>query len=270
MPIIQLESVIISEGIGTTNKILPESQRMHVLNLVKDTEMECQSLDAEILRLQNKRARYASHMEKLHMVLAPSKHLPPEILAKIFTPCLEWHDSMSRSLKIPVENVNSTWQGQQRPDPLPALPWILGHICSRWRRIALGEQCLWNSISFTREGQHHLEMLEKAFKRGGQSALQLEATEFPVIREIRPFLGDVVRPQSHQISSLSLHIFPATYRDFLLLPSGLFNELVLTMYIVYVFSLSISYLDSCLAYGTQPLATTYVCYSVHWSSLFLL
>jgi len=47
------------------------------------------------------------------------------------------------------------------------------------------------------------------------------------------------------------------------------EEEQLTTYIVYVFSLSISYLDSRLAYGTRPLATTYVCYSVHWSSLFL-
>jgi len=63
MLIVQLESVIISEGLGTTNEILPESQRIHVLDLIKDTEMECQSLDADILRvqenlfsLQNKRA----------------------------------------------------------------------------------------------------------------------------------------------------------------------------------------------------------------------
>jgi len=64
-PIIQLESTIISAGLGMTNELPPELQRMHVLDLIKDTEMECQDLDAEILRvqehlfsLQNKRAQY--------------------------------------------------------------------------------------------------------------------------------------------------------------------------------------------------------------------
>jgi len=71
-------------------------------------------------------------------------------------------------------------------------------------------------------------MLEEAFKRGGQSALQLEAREIverSPMRENNPFLGIVVRPQSHRISSLVLHTCAATYRDFLL-PSGLLDELV--------------------------------------------
>jgi len=228
MPIIQLESVIVSEGLGTTNEILPESQRMHVLDLIKDTEMECQSLDAEILRLQNKRARYALHVEKLHTAIAPCNHLPPEILANIFIQCLDWHDSLGRSLHISGEKVNGTWQRQQCQGPLP-VPWTLGHICSRWRQIALGEKRLWNSISFTGHGRHHLEMLEEAFKRGGQSALQLEAGELLEgfsSRKNNPFLYHIVCPQSHRISSLHLHICAATYNNFLLLPSGLFDELV--------------------------------------------
>ena len=219
---------------------------MHVLDLMKDTEMECQSLDAEILRiqerlpslqnncarcpnlgtkilqvqerllsLQNKRSRYASHMEKLRTALTPCKDLPAEILAEIFIQCLDWRYSLGRSLIISAEK----WQYQ---NPLPA-PWILGHVCSKWRQIALGEKRLWNSISFAGKREHHLEMLEEAFKHGGRSALRLEAREFPSVGD---FLSVVVCPQSCRISSLFLHIYPATYRDFLRLPSGLFNELV--------------------------------------------
>ena len=235
MPIIQLESIIISEGLGATNEILPESQRMHVLDLVKDTEKECQDLDAEIFRvqlylasLQNKRAKYASHMENLHTAIAPCKHLPSEILARIFIQCLGWRDSLGRSLNIPVDKVNGPWLRQHRPGLLPA-PWILGQICSRWRQIALREKRLWNSISFAGNSRNHLEMLEEAFKCSGQSALQLEAEESfegSSMRENNPLLSLVVCPQSHRISSLHLHIRLTTYEDFLLLPSGLFDELV--------------------------------------------
>ena len=73
------------------------------------------------------------------------------------------------------------------------------------------------------------EMLEEAFQRGGQSALQLDDREFfdgSSLEEDKPFLRVIVCPQSHRISSLLLHIYTDTYKDFLLLPPGLFGELV--------------------------------------------
>ena len=90
--------------------------------------MEFQSLDVEILRLQNKRAQYALHMEKLGIAAVAEASRP----------------------------VTSTLD--------------MGHICSRWSQIASGETSLWNSLSFAGNGWHHLEMLEEAFKHGGQSA----------------------------------------------------------------------------------------------------
>ena len=191
---------------------------------MKYTEMECQRFDAEILRLQNKRARCASYMEKLHTAFAPCHRLPSEILAKIFMQCLDWHDPLGSCINIPIKKINGTWPRQQHQGLLPA-PWILGYICSRWRQIALGEKHLWNSISFT-GNRDHFEMLIEAFRRGGQSALQLEARGFPEQFIGREFFSIVVCPQSHRISSLILRICAATYRAFLLLPSGLFDKLL--------------------------------------------
>ena len=146
-------------------------------------------------------------MEKLHIALAPHKHLPPEILAEVFLHC-----SLDGKLGVLIPSSH----------PLPA-PWVLGHVCSRWRRIALGEKRLWNSIYYEGNLRRHVFLLEEAFKHSGQSTLQLEASDSP---SYPSFLREVVLPQSHRITSLLLDFSAAvTLVDFLFLPSGLFSEL---------------------------------------------
>ena len=161
--------------------------------------------------LLTKRARCEAHAEKLRIAVAPHKYLPPEILAEVFLHCLH-NDPLDGRLEI--------WECSL--DPLPA-PWVLSHVCSRWRCIALGEKRLWNSIYYEGNSRRHALLLE-AFKRGGQSTLQLEAKES---REIhyQTFFREVVPPQSHRITLLLLDVTRATFQDFLLLPSGVFDEL---------------------------------------------
>jgi len=67
-------------------------------------------------------------------------------------------------------------------------------------------------------------LLNEAFKYSGQSTLQLEARETGD-KFYKPFLREVVFPQSHRITSLLLDVAGATFRAFLLLPSSLFGEL---------------------------------------------
>ncbi|KAF9458851.1 hypothetical protein BDZ94DRAFT_1300950 [Collybia nuda] len=86
--------------------------------------------------------------------------VPPEILAKVFTYC--------------VNNDIIQLRSRSR-DPQP---WILGHICSRWRQIALAEPLLWRRIdargyspllSSTVSFMH--EILDN---RGGSAAVELQ------------------------------------------------------------------------------------------------
>jgi len=112
------------------------------------------------------------------------------------------------------------------PRRLSPVPWVLGHVCSRWRKIALGERRLWNSIYYEGKSRRHVLFLKEAFKYSGQSTLQLELETRESGEKLnKAFFREVICPQSHRITSLSLGVVPATFRVFLLLPSGLFDEL---------------------------------------------
>jgi len=84
---------------------------------------------------------------------------------------------------------------------------------------------MWNSIYYEGNSWRHTHLLQEAFKRSGQSTLQLEANESGREKLYKSFLREVVLPHSHRITSLLLDITRATFEDLLLLPSGLFDEL---------------------------------------------
>lgn len=202
-----------------TNEILSRLQQTRALDLLEVSESETHNLDTEVLRVQEhlsslmmKSVRYEAHMEKLRIAIAPHKYLLPKILAKVFLHCLH-HDPLDRRLVI----------SRRSPHPLPA-PWVLGHVCSRPRQIVLREKHLWNSIYYEGNSWRHMILLKEAFRRSGQLMLHLEAREFGG-KVYKPFFREVVRPELHRITCLSLDIAKSTFKGFLLLPSGLLDEL---------------------------------------------
>ena len=127
---------------------------MRVLGLLKFSQSGFLILDAEISRvqehssaLQKKHARCEAHTEKLRIVVAPYKYLPPELLAKAFLYCLH-HDPLDGRL------------GTLPPSHPLSAPWVLGHVYSRWRQIALGEHRLWNTIYYERRSRGRVLLLE--------------------------------------------------------------------------------------------------------------
>ncbi|KAF9461426.1 hypothetical protein BDZ94DRAFT_1263659, partial [Collybia nuda] len=82
--------------------------------------------------LRRERARANEHVCKLRTALAPHKHLPTEILTKIFVLCME-----GKELNIPPDR-------HQRQ-----VPYILGEVCSRWRVVSHAEPHLWRRLRFT-------------------------------------------------------------------------------------------------------------------------
>ena len=139
-----------------------------------------------------------------------TKHLPLEILAKIFMHCLDRSVSTGHAeIRIPG-------------DPLPPAPWMLSQVCSRWRRIVLTEPQLWNSVIFDGD-ENHIPMLEKALERCGRSSIGLNFSAYHIHHT--NIIGDIILPRSSQFRELSLYLETDVFDEFLRLPPGLFDAL---------------------------------------------
>lgn len=122
---------------GLTNEICGDEEAIIVRELLIDGEETLSHLNSldQIAGGQGTTyspTRVADYIARLKAVIAPHELLPPELLAYIFLLCLG--------------NDLATW-----PPKLSDPPWIFGHICSRWRNIALGEPRLWNSLRILRQ-----------------------------------------------------------------------------------------------------------------------
>ena len=150
-------------------------------------------------------------MEKLLPAVAPHKSLPPEILVEIF---------LQHAAEIAEQVIYRTEPMDRR---LSQFPWVLGHICSRWRQIAPAEPRIWGTIGVNAVEYGNLPMLNEAFRRGGQSWLWLFAYEEKYVYD--EFLRDVIWSQSKRITHLSLSVLKKTFEKFLMLPSDSFPVL---------------------------------------------
>ncbi|KAF7347252.1 ABC protein [Mycena venus] len=68
-------------------------------------------------------------------VVSPLRHFPPEILCRIFLFTVPSVDEMKRLIQDRSSKFGSG-----------ASPWILTHVCSRWRNICLSFPTLWRTI----------------------------------------------------------------------------------------------------------------------------
>jgi hypothetical protein len=201
-----------------SNEILPEVERQHVRAALRDATLELGNIDAkmgqlvvQLAELSRKRAKHLAHIDTLRCAIAPHKYLPPEIIARIFVFCL---DPTSEEAIIISRNIID------EPHHFPLrIPWTLGHVCSRWRRIALSEPRLWNSIFFQgRAADTHI--LEQALNRSGRSKVLLRVTgiDFGCFHH-------VISPHYNRLGTLKLLTSSGVIRQFLMLPPGLFGAL---------------------------------------------
>ncbi|PBK91928.1 hypothetical protein ARMGADRAFT_1013700 [Armillaria gallica] len=85
---------------------------------------------------------------------SPIRRLPLELLAEVF--------------ERTVPTGHSSWVTSTRE-----APWILGHVSSTWRKLALSLPSLWSSISVDDYRQHTVQMLKAALTRSGTAPLTL-------------------------------------------------------------------------------------------------
>ncbi|KAJ7609005.1 hypothetical protein FB45DRAFT_707482, partial [Roridomyces roridus] len=85
-------------------------------------------LEDRLKQLQSERAALKALHEEDSAILSPLRRVPPEILAEIF------------SWTLPGPDDGFALAGRK----VKHSPWILGHICRRWRAIALSTPSLWS------------------------------------------------------------------------------------------------------------------------------
>ncbi|KAJ7607887.1 hypothetical protein FB45DRAFT_947178 [Roridomyces roridus] len=102
-----------------------------------ETEQRLASLEEEIQRLQNRllqldteRTRLREHHNRNKNILSPLRRMPSEMLSEIFLWTLPAIDEGMFREKFDVGSV----------------PWVLTHVCSRWRAVAISTPCLWSLV----------------------------------------------------------------------------------------------------------------------------
>ncbi|KAK1220924.1 hypothetical protein PQX77_016279 [Marasmius sp. AFHP31] len=108
--------------------------------LIRDTIARLQtaiaSLEGEDSRIRDIIARYRT-------VIRPVYKLPPELLAKIFLSSLEppavLQDAVART--YPPHSFDTS-----------KIPWVLGQVCTLWRRVVLQTPGIWASVYFSFRG----------------------------------------------------------------------------------------------------------------------
>ena len=124
------------------NCVALPSQTHMIYDTVSIAQADISRLDGEILRLQavldglvSKREALRTYT-RLHMgLVAPARHLLPEILSEIFLQCKK----------------DKEYSGYPQLDRAPLL---LGSVCRRWRTIALSTPWLWASFALTINEDH--------------------------------------------------------------------------------------------------------------------
>lgn len=122
------------ELIGRSNDIIPDNEKPIVRDLLSDARKSVDQIDLEIAQIESaltilrqQRENAVSRMRRFQVALSSQKLLPPEIWATIFVLS---HPGGSLSLNHGPRDT----------------PWTYLQVCSRWRRIALSEYRLWNTI----------------------------------------------------------------------------------------------------------------------------
>ncbi|KAF7345523.1 ABC protein [Mycena venus] len=123
-----------------------DSETTFIHSIVSDADARLACIDDEISKLQKrvkqlkeKRALVSSYRTQNNGILSPLRRMPPEVLGEIFL----W--------TLPT----STEKLERSKFYLADSPWVLTHICSRWRAISVSIPSLWSLIIIDYCAQPH-------------------------------------------------------------------------------------------------------------------
>lgn len=198
---------------NTSNEVPTETQKRETLSMISKAQQDIRSIDEEISQFQSivddlrlKRKLKVGRIAKLKTIISCIKDLPFDILSMIFVHCSRGDD--------------------HKRGP----PWRLGHICVKWRRVALATPDLWNHIVVkSTPGYPHCipirpEMMETLFLRAGEAiSCVIENTHYltPGMVDFLPLLAR----NTHRLRYLALQEIDCNSRSILELPAGSLNTL---------------------------------------------
>lgn len=166
-----------------TNEALPELQKREIHALMSKTNREIELIDPETGDLSHIRDKMVERIAVLKAMVSPVKELPNEILAKIFVQY--------------TQDTDPIYKGA-----MPAPPWFLGQICSRWRRVALTTSEIWKDFSICVRGFASAERISSSvdetkelFHRAGQSpiSLSIDSTSASIAHLVPLFTQNATR-----------------------------------------------------------------------------
>ncbi|KAF9461657.1 hypothetical protein BDZ94DRAFT_1263329 [Collybia nuda] len=102
--------------------------------------------------------------------VSPQECLPPEILGNAFLYCLDGQP-------VPVP-----------PRSPVSMPWVLGHVCTRWRDVCLAEPGIWENISLQSVQFYPALAMEEALRRNRSKNIRLCPIPYWFSQDILPTL----------------------------------------------------------------------------------
>ncbi|KAF7368131.1 F-box domain-containing protein [Mycena sanguinolenta] len=139
--------------LSSTNEPPLEPELTFVRPIVEKTRARLATLNAEISRLKNRlrelkdeRTALSEFHSQNTRIISPVRRIPAEILGEIFS----W-------------TLPSMHEGFDTEE----CPWVLTHVCRRWRAVALSTPSLWSliTIDFSNEQKYPLQMIRLQLKR---------------------------------------------------------------------------------------------------------
>lgn len=131
----------------SSDLVLPDETQKRVRKLLNEAvegidRLDCKILEAEehLVDLKQRRIADADRIATLRAAISSVKKLPPETFTEIF---MYFNTGY---VKLPPKKAEYSY------------PWILGHICSRWRQILWSSPSLWDTIEI-----HHLNEIDLTY-----------------------------------------------------------------------------------------------------------
>jgi F-box-like len=201
--------------ITPTNDVISHSEARDIRNQLSEAEMDLTYLNERITatcamldKLMGQHRELTAEITEYRISLASHKKLPPEILGTIFQYCIT--------------------------DKILILPQGLGdllhlcHICSYWRRVALGTPTLWNRISVEigSRGEHSFDILDVAttlLSRSGVStplSITLAVYTDSYCLDPEDPVRILINPYIHRYQGITLIMPPISFLPLLQLPVG--------------------------------------------------
>ena len=202
--------------ITPTNDVISHSEARDIRNQLSEAETDLTYLNEQIIatravldKLMGQHRELTAEITEYRISLAPHKKLPPEILGRIFQYCIA---DMTLVPPLRHEDLGNLLH--------------LCHICSYWRRVALGTPTLWNRISvqigFGLYSSDILDVATTLLSRSGVSTpLSIRLAVFPRHDFVpKDPVQVLINPYINRYQEITLELSPISFLPLLRLPVG--------------------------------------------------